>query len=472
MRKVVLLHTNDIHSHFEQMPKIAEVIRQRKAANQADHVLTIDCGDHMDRARMETEGSEGMANIDVMNATGYDYAVLGNNEGLTFTPDMLQQLYSQADFTVLGSNMVEQLTDMTPPWLKIHDIVSKDGIRIGLIGLTVPFTAFYELLGWQLLSPFQTAATIVDRLRPQVDVLIVISHLGVMNDEKLAQEIEGIDIILGAHTHHLFEQPVLMNGTYLCAAGKFGQHVGEVELFFDQYKQLTHVSGRCIDVNSYSDHPQIDELIEEHKLKCTVNLNEPVTILKESLTVDLQRETRLGNMMAAGLRKWTNAEIGLVNSGQMLQGLPRGVVTKGDLHKLCPSPVNPCKMLLRGEHLWKALEEALITEFQQKEIRGFGFRGERLGILCLDGLRIEYSDKAKNYQKIEQIIVNGIPLDLGKDYSVGTIDMFTFGVGYTSIREGHQVEFFLPEFLRDVLYHELRDESAIHLGKNKHWIEH
>lgn len=471
MHRLVILHTNDIHSRFEQMPKIAEVIRQRKLSRAPDEVLTIDCGDHLDRARMETEGSSGAANIEIMNATEYDFAVLGNNEGLTFTPETLAKLYTGARFTVIGSNMLDKTTGAAPPWMQPCGIVQKGALRIGLIGLTVPFTSFYSLLGWELLPPGETAAMWVNRLRPDVDLIVVISHLGLTNDERLAREVPGIDVILGAHTHHLLEEPVRIGDTYLCAAGKFGQYVGEVELEYDPVgKRLSRVAGRCIAVDSFEGRRDIAGLVEAYRDASRANLSEVVAVLDEPLPIEWGAETTLGNMLAAGLRKWTGAEIGLVNAGQMLQGLSKGSITREHLLRLCPSPVNPCSMLLRGEHIWRALEEALLDEYQQKEIRGFGFRGERLGTLCVDGLQVEYVPSRAAYRKIDRVTVSGQPLDLNKEYAVGTIDMFTFGIGYTSIREGRNIRYFLPEFLRDVLQRELQDAAAIREGETRHWI--
>lgn len=471
MRRLVILHTNDIHSHFEQMPKIAEVIRQRKQTWSPDPVLVVDCGDHLDRARPETEGSDGAANIEVMNATGYEVAVLGNNEGLTLTQDVLGDQYSRAQFTVLGSNMYNRRTARIPPWMQAYRIMRKGAVTVGLIGLTVPFTRFYELLGWDVRPPIETAARLVKQLRPEADIIVVLSHLGFSNDVRLAEEVPGIDVILGAHTHHLLEEPVKQGDTYICAAGKFGQHVGELELCFDPATgRLSNVAGRCIAVDRFSQNPDIERLIARYRASSEARLSEVVAVLEDPLPIEWYGESVLGNIMAAGLRKWTKAEIGLVNAGQMLQGLHKGPVTRGQLHRLCPSPVNPCSMLLRGDHLWRALEESLLEEFQLKEIRGFGFRGERLGTLCVDGLQVEYVPDREPYRKIERITVNGAPIDLYREYSVGTIDMFTFGVGYTSIREGKEVRYHLPEFLRDVLLHELQDPSALREGITRHWI--
>ncbi len=463
VQKLVILHTNDIHSHFEQMPKVAAAIAEMKRRHSAGEVLTIDCGDHIDRMRLETEGSEGLANISIMNATGYDAAVLGNNEGLTLPPGVLARLYgTHAEFTVIGSNMFEAATGKIPSWMAPCHIAQVGGLRIGLIGVTAPFTDFYKLLGWDVRDPFRTVAELVSKLRAQAQLVVVVSHLGLTQDVRLAEEVDGIDCIIGGHTHHLLENPLRVRNTHICAAGKFGRHVGEVTMHYDaDARKLVHFSGRCEEVSSYPDDPDIVRLAAQYKESGKDKLGRVVASLDAPLSIDWKTESPLGNLLASGLRKWTGAEIGIVNAGQILDGLEAGRVTQGRLHEICPSPVNPCRMRLLGEHLWRALEESLLDDFVLKPIRGFGFRGEVLGTLCLDGMTVEYDASRPPYNKITGAWVGGIPFDKRREYSVGTIDMFTFGVGYLSLREGSDVQYFLPEFLRDVLGEQLRDAEAV-----------
>ena len=87
--EVVLLHSNDIHSRLEPAAKMAAYIAETRRMYGSDHVLTVDIGDHMDRMRVETEGSDGLVNIALLNAAGYEVVTIGNNEGLTFTPEHL-----------------------------------------------------------------------------------------------------------------------------------------------------------------------------------------------------------------------------------------------------------------------------------------------------------------------------------------------------------------------------------------------
>src|SRR5690625_878396 len=205
-QKLTVLYTNDIHSHFEKMPKIATALHQLRQKHRLDRVLTIDIGDHLDRMMMETEGTGGRANVEVMNASGYEAFVFGNNEGLTFTPDMTSSIFSQyAQFPVIGSNIIDTQSRQKPAWMEPYSIIEKNGLRIGLIGVTIDFNLFYEMLGWHIKNPFETVRSLVQKLRSNVDLLFVMSHLGLPRDRELARRIKGIDCIFGAHTHHLLE---------------------------------------------------------------------------------------------------------------------------------------------------------------------------------------------------------------------------------------------------------------------------
>ncbi|QGQ97828.1 bifunctional metallophosphatase/5'-nucleotidase [Paenibacillus psychroresistens] len=471
LRKLVIAHTNDIHSHFEQMPQIATVIQEIKNRHGLEHLITVDCGDHMDRMRMETEGTNGQANIGIMNATGYDLVTLGNNEGLTLSMDDLAEAYGKhAEFLVLCSNLFEDTTKKHPSWLKPYHIMEKDGLQIGFIAVTAPYDEFYILLGWDVRDPFETTSYWVNHLREQVDVLIVLSHLGLTNDQRMAKEIAGIDLILGGHTHHLLEVPLLVEQTYLCATGKFGQYVGEVELTYDpENKRIHEVKGRCIPVKDYEPSSFITQKNQFYQEKSAIELNQVVVKLEQPVVINWYEESDFGNLLAAGIRKWVKADIGIVNAGQILQSLMPGEVTKEQLLHLCPSPINPCLMRLEGKHIIKALEESLQIAFQEKAILGYGFRGKLLGTLCTDGLEVEYDPEGADYKRITNIWVKGDLLQSEQTYLVGTIDMFTFGIGYMSLKEGKQIEFSLPEFLRNLLVFELGDPTSLLKSRDRHW---
>jgi len=472
LQKLVILHTNDLHSHFEPMPRIAAYIDQHRQLLGNDELLVIDCGDHMDRAFLETEGSDGQANIAVMNATGYDIAVPGNNEGLTFTVETLQKLYGElADFPVVGSNMFLKDSGELPPWLQPYQIVKRGKLNIGIIGVTINYPIVYELLGWDVRDPFEIVARHVAQLRPSVHILIVVSHLGLNNDKRMAQEIPGIDLILGGHSHHLLEEPLMIGDTTLCAAGKFGSHIGKVELLYDHSAgRIAERSGGCVQTEHLPASSEIISIIHHYRLISDKNMRQVVTTIDEELDISWNQESRLGNLLADGLRTWCGADIGIVNAGQLLGKLEAGAVTRKILHEICPSPINPCRMILSGAEIREALEQSLLADYQDKPIRGYGFRGLVLGTLCVSGMTIEADARGPEMHKISHIRIGDRELTDDQKVVVGTIDMFTFGIGYLSLSRGRDIEYFLPEFLRDVLLHQLMDAERIALSSRRNWI--
>ncbi len=459
-----VLHTNDIHSHFDRMPRIAAALRELEREAGREPVIRLDIGDHMDRMRSETEGSMGLANIAVMNETRYDAAVLGNNEGLTFTPRMLDEAYGKhGRFPVLGSNL--RLTGNTPSpgWLRRSLLLLRGGIRVGLIGVTADFADFYRELGWETDNPFDTALSLAEELRVKADAVIVMSHLGLRHDERLATLAKPglIDAIIGGHTHHLLESAHWVNGTPLFAAGKYGQYVGHIAIAFDADGKVTGAEGGCVSTDCYEPDGRIGALIDSYWDSAIEALSDTAAVLERPLSGCAEEErSELGCLLAAALRSWTGADIGLINAGQLLDGLAAGRVTRERLLQICPSPINPCRIRLAGTELLQALEESLLDEYRRMPIRGFGFRGERLGALCIDGMTVRYEPDGEPLRKIRSVHIGDMPLIPEHIYEIGTIDMFTFGIGYRSLANGTVVKFHLPEFIRDLLADTLKGQAG------------
>ncbi|CAM4375204.1 bifunctional metallophosphatase/5'-nucleotidase [Saccharibacillus endophyticus] len=466
---LTILHTNDLHSHFEQMGRIAAFIAAEKS--QGKPVCTLDVGDHMDRMAIETEGSLGSANVDILNRTGYDAVTIGNNEGLTFTPQQLGEVYAHLDCPVVCGN-VRMADGSLPAWLQESAVVETGGFKVGILGLTAPFSDFYRLLGVEVSDPFSLLQQQVSELRQRVDIIVLLSHLGLASDERIASMIEGIDLILGGHTHHLLAEPISIGTTVVCAAGKFGQHIGRIVVERDT------ASGRCkvkeagliaLDDAAVSDD-RIDRAISKHHEEAAERLRRVTAVSERELGVDYEQESELGNLLAQSVRRFAGGEFSLVNSGQVLGPLPPGEITEGMLHALCPSPINPCVVTLRGSDILRSLEQSLLPEYTGKKLTGFGFRGERLGGLCADGLSVRYDPEAEPYSRILEARTSERTIEPDEEYRVGTLDMFTFGAGYESLSRGTDKTFILPEFLRDLLRMELGRPGAAGEASASRWI--
>ncbi len=470
--ELILLHTNDLHSHLEAASRIAQYVKKHREAVPAERLLLLDCGDFLDRARMETEGTEAAVNRGLLREIGYDAVTLGNNEGLTYTREQLDRYYEGLSIPVVCANFVPLKPFDRPAWLAPSLILRKAGMRIGLIGLTAPFNDYYELLGWHADDPMAAAEAEVERLRGQADLIVVLSHLGLRQDERLAAEVGGIDLILGAHTHHLLEQPLIIGRTFMSAAGKFGRHIGKLQLRkisadIDGEGPRIAVNGSCLPTEGWAEDEASSAIVAAGLAEARRRMSRVIAVLDRPLVRLPDAESPLVNLLAAAVRGRTGAAIGLVNAGQLLDSLNAGDVTEERIHAICPSPINCCLIRLTGKQLLRAMEESLLQEFIELEIRGFGFRGKALGTLCYDGLSANIDLNRQPYDRVTRVLVNGEPLDPEREYEVGTLDMFTFGIGYVGLKEGRNVRYLLPEFIREVLCEALADPRMVAESQHK-----
>ncbi|MNW51280.1 Trifunctional nucleotide phosphoesterase protein YfkN precursor [compost metagenome] len=468
---LTILYTNDLHSHFSAMGRIAAMIEETRAQSESP-VLLLDIGDHMDRAALETEGTMGQANVDVINITGYDAITIGNNEGLTFTPEMLGDVYSGLLCPVVCSNIKELKSGESPAWMTSDMVLKRGSLRIGLIGATAAYPDFYKLLGFEALDPKLTIADSVKKLRSQADLIVVMSHLGLSVDRELAESIPGIDLIIGGHTHHLLEEPLTIGSTVITAAGKFGRHLGKITIAADPHSRKPVIKEAiCLPVEDGVMDASVMNAIAIHGEAAKNRLQRTVAVTKHELPVHYESESPFGNLLAQAVRRFTDSELSIVNSGQLLSGLPSGEISEGMLHERCPSPINPCRMGLKGEDILYSLEQSLLPEMNTKQIYGYGFRGKLLGGLCVDGMEIMYDMNKPPFQRIIQASVQGAPIAPDRIYIVGTLDMFTFGIGYERLKQGIDLKYILPEFLRDLLRVELQTAGAVEQCFLSRWVE-
>lgn len=470
---VHFLHTNDIHSRFDQMPLIAHKVRQLREQWQArgETVFVLDIGDHMDRMHPLTEGSEGEANVEILKALGVDFITIGNNEGLTFTKEQLHRLYTDVPFAIVLSNFTDLETGQPPLWARPYVLRQVNGIRIGFLGVTAAFQAFYRLMGWDVTSPQEAVSDWVQHFREEVDHWVVLSHIGIHEDVRLAEVLPPSSLILGAHTHNLFPDGKWLGDCLIAEAGKYGEYVGHVEVRYDvRRRRVVEMNAEIFELKPDDPADAVTQsVIHRYRKQAAQVLGRPTVWIDEPLEIRYDAESDLGNLLADGLRRVTGAQIGLVNSGQLLDHISAGMLSKGTLHQICPSPINPCRARLKGETVLVSLEQSLLKEFQQRTILGFGFRGKVLGNLSSSGLRVLYDPHGPPGQKVRQVWVGEEPLDPNKWYTVGMIDMFTFGVGYPELKKGLDFTFYLPEFLRDILEKDLQVPAYVAAARRRDW---
>jgi 5'-nucleotidase len=428
-------------------------MRQEKERHMTngESVFVLDIGDHVDRFHIISEATAGKGNVKLLNEAGYDYVTIGNNEGITLPKDDLERLYEEAAFPVLVANLFHP-DGTRPHWVKPYELqILPEGITAAFIGITVDYPDFYSQLGWKITDPIIALEQCLNEVREKADVVILLSHLGRNADEYIAEHYD-IDVVLGAHTHHFFENGLLLHNTLLCCVGKWGQYVGHVKICIDRdTKQVMHKTARTISVKLLGGYTKAEDTLDMLQKESEHIMQETVVELKEDLNIDWFAETAFTQMLASSLKEWCGAEIGMVNAGVILESLPKGEVTRGDIHRICPHPINPCKLLVKGKTLREVIIKARRPQTEQLEVKGLGFRGKVMGKMIYDGVEIIPDTIPGNKLLLKEVLINGEPLEPERVYTVGTIDMFTFGYLYPELATAQEKHYFMPEFLRDVL---------------------
>ncbi|HUU54027.1 MAG TPA: bifunctional UDP-sugar hydrolase/5'-nucleotidase [Armatimonadota bacterium] len=265
--KLTILHTNDRHGRMEMAPyqwedspfseaardlgglaRMATAIEQIRARTNNPLVL-VDTGDVFTRGPWH-EKWYGEPEIEAMNAMGYDMLCVGNNEFKAINEDpvskgMMLRLMRRSRFPWLAANLT--LGDGAPPGCDslafvegIHPFVvrSFEGVRVGFLGLTTAASSEYpHLKGWTVGDPVEAARKWVAKARAECDILIAVTHLGARTDMALVGKVEGIDAIIGGHSHTFVSEAFLVPNQRgidvpIAQAGEGGVVLGRLDLAF------------------------------------------------------------------------------------------------------------------------------------------------------------------------------------------------------------------------------------------------
>ena len=245
---LTILHTNDTHSQIEPKSnnqggyarRMGLIEQERKVDK---NLLLLDAGDFC-QGTPYFNIYKGRVEIDAMNKMGYDAGTLGNHEfdnGL----DTLAKILKLAKFPFVCANYDftgTALEEVVKPFTILH----KGQLKIGVFGLGCDpkgLIADKNFLPVRFLNPYPIAQAMADTLRAQeCDVVVCLSHMGTFGkapedvcDTTLAAHTRGIDVIIGGHTHQLYDHLRVANldgdSIPVCQMGKSGVYLGKIMLF-------------------------------------------------------------------------------------------------------------------------------------------------------------------------------------------------------------------------------------------------
>ena len=142
------------------------------------------------------------------------------------------------------------------------------------------------------------------------------------------------------------------------------------------------------------------------------------------------------------LKDFTKSDAGLIHTGLIASPFEGGELTEYSLHKVLPHAINAVQIELTGREMKEVFTQANQHEYKDEIVRGLGFRGDIFGCFVTDN--IHYIQSEREYYIGDELI------DEKKKYTLGTLDMYTFGRIFPQFRYSKK-EYIVPDLLRDII---------------------
>ena len=236
----------DVEDKSGSYAQIATYVKDVRKNNK--NVVLVDVGDAIQDNQVDVFAKDKKYYKDhpipkVLNEMNYDIFVLGNHE-FNFGMKALDEILKDIKAKKLTANFYHKKNDKR--YIDATTIIEKDGVKLGIIGLSTPMSAKFEedtgnLKDMKFTSPTEEARTQVEKLKAKgVDAIIVIAHMGIENENKIPDTgmrdvinaVDGIDVVIAGHMHKDVPSETIKN-TLITEPHRYGTVVSEVDLTFD-----------------------------------------------------------------------------------------------------------------------------------------------------------------------------------------------------------------------------------------------
>lgn len=431
---VTFLQINDVYSAVPVdngkaggLARVATLKKQLAAAGKTV-VLTL-AGDFLSPSVASTV-FKGKQMVDSLNAAGLDVATLGNHE-FDFGPDVMLERMREAKWTWVVSNVTDEKTHQPVAGASPYLIRTYGNLKVGYLGLLLRGDEISpdRRQGIRIEDPFNAAKRLVPILKRQgADTIVALTHLDYADDRRLAEQFPQIDLIIGGHDH--FPILSMVNRTLITKAGSDARFVARIDLARSKPKTGVERHHEFIPVGpSLPEDPETARIANAYEQRLSAELDRPVAVTKVDLDAVEERirshESNLGNLMADAMRADVKADVTILNSGSVRGNrvYPAGTLTRRDLVAMHPFGGVTAKVEMTGALLLEALNH------------GVGRLPEAVGRFPqVSGLTMRVNTAAPAGQRVEDVRVNGQPLDPARTYTVAVTDfILKGGDGYTML---------------------------------------
>ena len=455
---LTIMHTNDTHADLNNMPKTATVVNEIR--EEKPDALLLHAGDVFTGTLYFNE-FKGLADLALMNYMKFDAMTFGNHEfdlgNSGEGHQALVEFIKGAEFPFVSANIdfsKDSLFDglfndlITADYEngQIYDGIIKEinGEKVGIFGLTTEETKDISSPGLiEFENYLDKAEEAVAAFEAQgVNKIIALTHIGyddnaaIDNDLILAEAVEGIDIIVGGHSHTPLAEPVLVakdeTPTVIVQAGNNNNNLGVLDVTFDEHGVIVDYEGELIKIEEQEADPQAEEILREYKevvdriAQEPIGVNSPIELENPRTGGDntkpsvRKNETILGNLITDGMlakaREFTGKDVvmALQNGGGIRAAIDEGPITVGEVINVLPFGNTLAIMEITGAELKAAFE----ISFKE-------YPGENGGFLHVAGGKVEFDSTKPVGERVVEVYIkdaagNFVPVDDEATYIVAT----------------------------------------------------
>ena len=436
-QRLTLLHFNDYHGQLEPyadpqdqterggIARLAATVAQIRAQDPGLPVLLLFAGDFL-QGTLTSSLFLGVPDLTLFGRMGVDAGVMGNHE-LDYGQDVFRRLAAQARFPILTAN-VESHPDPLPTEPQVF-LGQPGAPRVAVLGLTSPelATATHprNIYGIAVEEPVAAARRLVPGLREQSDLVVVLSHMGIADDRRLAQAVPAIDLIVGGHNHNRYAEPVMEGEVAIVQAGERGGWLGRMDLEC-RGGRLARIGYALIPITTASpEDPEIAAEVGRIVAAANQEMDREIGTSARELSAwrELIRreEAPFGDFLADQARAITIADVALFNAGGFRANIPAGPVTLKAIYQAFPFRNELVVGTLTGAQIIAALQRS--ASLDPEDNHG--------GFLQVSGLRYVIAGR-----QLESATLGGAPIDPERRYRIVTSDFLAAGGdGHTSLKE-------------------------------------
>ena len=416
--------------------KLASVAKIFKKKNKKGiHSFLVHAGDAISPSLLSGL-DKGKSTIELLNAVGVDYMVLGNHEW-DFGPEILRERIWESNFPVLASN-VRDFEGLPIDGTVRTSMVEVGPFRVGIMGLVTQNTKFVSGPETdEFLNVMEIVKDLYKELQGQgANLIVALAHLDFVEDMELLQS-GLVDVVLSGHDHyHIYfdnDKDIWMD------AGENAERVGIVDIHMKSYMKRGkkrfnwEADMRFVDTKDIPEDNAIASMVKSYEdslgKELEIKIGKTLSELDSRKKTVRTEEAAIGNLIVDAMREGVNADIGITNGGGIRAKKiypPGTMITRRDILTELPFGNVVVKLELTGAQIMEALENG-VSEVEQNSGR----------FPHVSGMSFSYKPKNKAGDRVVSVKIGNKPLRKGRTYTMATNDYLAKGGdGYSVFKKG------------------------------------